>query len=169
MAQILILEGPHKSGKSTLAKILQDLYGYSYFKDMSYYNIKNLSMEKQTEVFNKIIFNVTAFVTSLPDDCKIILDRHHITDAACGKLYRDVPLNNSNFSYIDRSLCKHNVKLIMMVDEINALNERNEKDVSQELAMFYAAAGNSNLEKKFCNLQDLDEILKFIGVEQNEK
>lgn len=93
-AKTVILEGIHKTGKSTVAEFLQKFFNFNAYKDLTYKTIYKYSIQKQQEIFTKIIKNITNFAEQQPNEVRLVLDRHHLTDYAYSKLFRTGSLKN---------------------------------------------------------------------------
>lgn len=73
----ILLEGPDKTGKSTLARTLAELYKAEYF---------HFSYEKDNNTFNKQVSNVNSLLNS--EDKNIIIDRFLLSEYIYGNICR---------------------------------------------------------------------------------
>lgn len=73
----ILLEGPDKTGKSTLARALSELYKTDYF---------HFSYEKDNDTFNAQVRNVNNLLNS--EDKNIIIDRFLLSEHIYGKICR---------------------------------------------------------------------------------
>ena len=113
---IVILEGLERTGKSTIAEILETKYNFVSFKD------HNHLMEMDcSSIANRLDATLSMIVALDKAGKNVVLDRFHISELIYGTYYRGY--NRTNFQhvrYIDEVLSHLNTKLILLertVDE----------------------------------------------------
>lgn len=113
---IVILEGLERTGKSTIAEILETKYNFVSFKD------HNHLMEMDCSSIANRLDATLSMITALDKaNIDVVLDRFHISELIYGTYYRGY--NRENFQhvrYIDEVLSHLNTKLILLertVDE----------------------------------------------------
>lgn len=113
---IVILEGLERTGKSTIAEILENNFGFIRFKDHNH-----LMEMDSTSIANRLDATLSMIVALDKAGKNVVLDRFHISELIYGTYYRGY--NRENFQhvrYIDEVLSHLNTKLILLertVDE----------------------------------------------------
>lgn len=107
---IVILEGLERTGKSTIAKILETKYNFVSFKD------HNHLMEMDCSSIANRLDATLSMITALDKaNVDVVLDRFHLSELIYGTYYRGY--NRANFQhikYIDEVLSHLNTKLILL-------------------------------------------------------
>lgn len=152
---ILILEGPNKVGKTTIAKQIEQDFGFTYFRDRQFNKIKPELIEYVTYFMAISQLNL---LKTLKEN--IIVDRFHATEWVYGNINR----NYSNYKMwdIDRELAVMNAKLLYMTDSIENINERNGKDMSRYCKEFDYFFMLCKIDKLKANLNEKEKIYKWI-------
>lgn len=131
---VLILEGPNKCGKTTLAKFLVKEYNFAYFKDYTVDDKLDTSFDPR-----RIEYEICAqarLLNSLAEyKLNIVVDRFHISEFVYGLCRRGY--TSRAIGIAENVLRSDNVKLLLLTDEDEKINERvgkNEIDVINSYA-----------------------------------
>lgn len=113
---IVILEGLERTGKSTVAEILETKYNFVSFKD------HNHLMEMDCSFIANRLDATLSMITALDKaNIDVVLDRFHISELIYGTYYRGYSRANfQHIKYIDEVLSHLNTKLVLLertVDE----------------------------------------------------
>lgn len=113
---IVILEGLERTGKSTIAEILETKYNFVSFKD------HNHLMEMDCSFIANRLDATLSMITALDKaNIDVVLDRFHISELIYGTYYRGYSRANfQHIKYIDEVLSHLNTKLVLLertVDE----------------------------------------------------
>lgn len=113
---IVILEGLERTGKSTIAEILETKYNFVSFKD------HNHLMEMDCSFIANRLDATLSMITALDKlNIDVVLDRFHISELIYGTHYRGHSRANfQHIKYIDEVLSHLNTKLVLLertVDE----------------------------------------------------
>lgn len=112
---IVILEGLERTGKSTVAEILETKYNFVSFKD------HNHLMEMDCSFIANRLDATLSMITALDKaNIDVVLDRFHLSELIYGTYYRGY--NRTNFQhikYIDEVLSHLNTKLILLERTVN--------------------------------------------------
>lgn len=113
---IVILEGLERTGKSTVAEILETKYNFVSFKD------HNHLMEMDRSFIANRLDATLSMITALDKaNIDVVLDRFHISELIYGTYYRGYSRTNfQHIKYIDEVISHLNTKLILLertVDE----------------------------------------------------
>lgn len=113
---IVILEGLERTGKSTIAEILETKYNFVSFKD------HNHLMEMDSSSIANRLDATLSMITALDKlNIDVVLDRFHISELIYGTYYRGYSRANfQHIKYIDEVLSHLNTKLVLLertVDE----------------------------------------------------
>ena len=108
---IVILEGPNKCGKTTLARHLIKNYGFAYFKDTRI-ETRELTNEQKKEVIEHDIEAQANLLKSISNNINLIVDRFHITEFVYGSLNRGYESNCINIA--EEMLKNANIKVIYL-------------------------------------------------------
>lgn len=108
---IIILEGPNKCGKTTLARHLIKNYGFAYFKDTRI-ETRELTNEQKREVIEHDIEAQANLLKAISNNINLIVDRFHITEYIYGLLNRGYKSNCINIA--EQMLKNANIKIIYL-------------------------------------------------------
>ena len=112
---IVILEGLERTGKSTIAEILENNFGFIRFKDHNHLRLMDLS-----SIANRLDSTLSMLVSLDKAGKNIVLDRFHISELIYGtndRGYRDYDFEH--IYYIDEVLSKLNTKLYLLERNVN--------------------------------------------------
>ena len=112
---IVILEGLERTGKSTVAEILENNFGFIRFKDHNHLRSMDLS-----SIANRLDSTLSMLVSLDKAGKNIVLDRFHISELIYGtndRGYRDYDFNH--IYYIDEVLSHLNTKLYLLERNVN--------------------------------------------------
>ena len=157
---IVILEGPNKCGKTTLARHLIKNYGFAYFKDTRI-ETRELTNEQKKEVIEHDIEAQANLLKAIANDINLIVDRFHITEFVYGSLNRGY---ESNCVKIAEEMLKDaNVKIIYLSRYNNSVDE---------LGVMYDEVFNNTkipyLEFDIKNSK-IELLNKYLGLEYTEE
>lgn len=145
---ILILEGPNKCGKTTLAKYLVEQHHFLYFKDYTVNDSKDLMLDDPNEIITSEICAQARLLSALSDQgVDIVVDRFHLSEYAYGLVARGY------LSYAIKEAENvfegHDVRLIVLSDNLNKVNERSGKNEFDILEMYISGFALSKLKKLY--------------------
>ena len=112
---IVILEGLERTGKSTIAEILENNFGFIRFKDHNHMRLMDLS-----SIANRLDSTLSMLVSLDKAGKNIVLDRFHISELIYGtndRGYRDYDFDH--IYYIDEVLSHLNTKLYLLERNVN--------------------------------------------------
>lgn len=112
---IVILEGLERTGKSTIAEILENNFGFIRFKDHNHLRLMDLS-----SIANRLDSTLSMLVSLDKAGKNIVLDRFHISELIYGtndRGYRDYDFDH--IYYIDEVLSHLNTKLYLLERNVN--------------------------------------------------
>ena len=163
---IVILEGCNKTGKSTFAKYLEEHCGFMRFKNKSMYpRMQELGLEEGKVFFEGATRQLVDMLPTISDGKDVVLDRLHLTEwvySSCERNYRPEWVWE-----VDEILAKMHVKLVLMTDDVELVNERNGRDMSYLMDEFWEAWNGSLIaDRATRNLNEgLYEICKGMGLQ----
>lgn len=146
---ILILEGPNKCGKTTLAKYLVQKYDFQYFKDYTVNDSKDLHLENPNEIIMAEICAQARLLSSLSDKVDIVVDRFHLSEYVYGLSARGY--YSEAIEEAEKIFVGHNVKLLVLTDEIEKIYERLGRDAANIFSLYNRGFEKSKLDKLFIN------------------
>lgn len=112
---IVILEGLERTGKSTIAEILENNFGFVSFKDHNHLRFMDLK-----SIANRLDSTLSMLVALDKAGKNIVLDRFHISELIYGtndRGYRDYDFDH--IYYIDEVLSHLNTKLYLLERNVN--------------------------------------------------
>ena len=112
---IVILEGLERTGKSTIAEILENNFGFIRFKDHNHLRFMDLK-----SIANRLDSTLSMLVSLDKAGKNIVLDRFHISELIYGtndRGYRDD--NFDHIYYVDEVLSHLNTKLYLLERNVN--------------------------------------------------
>ena len=112
---IVILEGLERTGKSTIAEILENNFGFIRFKDHNHLRFMDLK-----SIANRLDSTLSMLVSLNKAGKNIVLDRFHISELIYGtndRGYRDCDFDH--IYYIDEVLSHLNTKLYLLERNVN--------------------------------------------------
>ena len=112
---IVILEGLERTGKSTIAEILENNFGFIRFKDHNHLRFMDLK-----SIANRLDSTLSMLVSLNKAGKNIVLDRFHISELIYGsndRGYRDHDFDH--IYYIDEVLSQLNTKLYLLERNVN--------------------------------------------------
>lgn len=112
---IVILEGLERTGKSTVAEILENNFGFIRFKDHNHLRFMDLK-----SIANRLDSTLSMLVSLDKAGKNIVLDRFHISELIYGandRGYQDY--NFDHIYYIDEVLSHLNTKLYLLERNVN--------------------------------------------------
>ena len=112
---IVILEGLERTGKSTIAEILENNFGFIRFKDHNHLRLMDIS-----SIANRLDSTLSMLVSLDKAGKNIVLDRFHISELIYGtndRGYRDYDFEH--IYYIDEVLSHLNTKLYLLERNVN--------------------------------------------------
>ena len=112
---IVILEGLERTGKSTIAEILENNFGFIRFKDHNHLRFMDLK-----SIANRLDSTLSMLVSLDKAGKNIVLDRFHISELIYGtndRGYRDYDFEH--IYYIDEVLSHLNTKLYLLERNVN--------------------------------------------------
>ena len=118
---IVILEGPNKCGKTTLAKHLIKNYGFAYFKDVRIENRKLTNKQKKSVIEHDIEAQAV-LLKAISNNINLIVDRFHVTEYVYGKLNRGYESNSVKIA--EDILKDSNTKMIFLVRSLDGLADK---------------------------------------------
>ena len=134
---LVIIEGAERTGKSTLAKALED-EGFIYFKDIPT-ACEMLEDYKPSEMLNRLdaILNLLVKLNTIEN---IVIDRFHISNKVFEEAYRGNEF--SGYRMLDRELSLMNTKLVLLERKIDKKYVEEHPKAKSEEAL-------ASLQKKF--------------------
>lgn len=133
-AKVLLLEGFNRTGKTTVAGMLERK-GFCYFKDNTFYSIKDTDNSFKSYILEKNLSVAENLIDNLPGITNIILDRHHITNYAFSFLRNEEKEKAEKLRRRkDDALTQRGAVLIMMTDSLDAILARNPNSDRQLVA-----------------------------------
>ena len=147
---IVILEGLERTGKSTIAEILENNFGFIRFKDHNHLRFMDLK-----SIANRLDSTLSMLVSLDKAGKNIVLDRFHISELIYGtndRGYRDHDFDH--IYYIDEVLSHLNTKLYLLERNVNNEyveafpREVNESELLEYQKKFRYAFDKSYIENK---------------------
>ena len=147
---IVILEGLDRTGKSTIAEILENNFGFIKFKDHNHLRFMDLK-----SIANRLDSTLSMLVSLNKAGKNIVLDRFHISELIYGtndRGYRDCDFDH--IYYIDEVLSHLNTKLYLLERNVNNEyveafpREVNESELLEYQKKFRYAFDKSYIENK---------------------
>ena len=112
---IVILEGLERTGKSTVAEILENNFGFIRFKDHNHLRFMDLK-----SIANRLDSTLSMLVSLDKAGKNIVLDRFHISELIYGANDRGYPdYDFDHIYYIDEVLSHLNTKLYLLERNVN--------------------------------------------------
>ena len=112
---IVILEGLERTGKSTVAEILENNFGFIRFKDHNHLRFMDLK-----SIANRLDSTLSMLVSLDKAGKNIVLDRFHISELIYGTNDRGYPdYDFDHIYYIDEVLSHLNTKLYLLERNVN--------------------------------------------------
>ena len=112
---IVILEGLERTGKSTVAEILENNFGFIRFKDHNHLRFMDLK-----SIANRLDSTLSMLVSLDKAGKNIVLDRFHISELIYGENDRGYPdYDFDHIYYIDEVLSHLNTKLYLLERNVN--------------------------------------------------
>lgn len=155
---IVILEGLERTGKSTVAEILENNFGFIRFKDHNH-----LMEMDSNSIANRLDATLSMIVALDKAGKNVVLDRFHISELIYGTYYRGY--NRSNFQhvrYIDEVLSHLNTKLILLERTVDEKYKEvfphngHEKEIDMMQKDFRYEVDKSYIENKMvCNTSEV--------------
>lgn len=147
---IVILEGLERTGKSTVAEILETKYNFVSFKD------HNHLMEMDCSSIANRLDSTLSMITALDKaNINVVLDRFHLSELIYGNYYRGYRRENfQHIKYIDEVLSHLNTKLILLERIVDEKYEEvfphngYEKDIAMMQKEFRYEVDKSYIENK---------------------
>lgn len=156
---IIICEGVNRVGKTTVGKMFEQTFGFKYFKD----NLINelLDINKQQYTMGSIYGQLNLLLKL--KSVNIFVDRFHLTEFVYGVLDRNYKV--PYFSDVDEKLAKAGAKLLYMTDDINAINQRAGRDLTQHKVLFDTLFKQSKMDKLEYNLRDdFNKVAQWLDI-----
>lgn len=148
---IVILEGAERTGKTTVAGLLEKHEGFINLKDVphAYDTLWRYTADTMT---NRIDAIVNFLVECSKKDINIVIDRLHISHYVFNKIYRNNK-GDTNWRYFDKIMsCLPNVKLCLFErDDVDTyLNELpvNKEEAQKVIKEFHQAFDKSEIKSK---------------------
>lgn len=113
---IIILEGAERTGKTTLAKALENR-GFVYFKDIPHIRDGEIKLFNNLEIMNRLDASLNILRALDKNNINVVVDRFHISEKVFNRFYRNDTL--TNFKFFDEILSHMNVKLCLLERELN--------------------------------------------------
>lgn len=111
---IVILEGPERTGKTTVAHYFEEK-GFIYFKDRNH--IRNY---KPSNIAERLDATLSFLISMDKAGVNVVLDRFHISELIYGKIRRCATRQDTEYlRYIDEILSHMNVKLVNLTREVD--------------------------------------------------
>lgn len=133
---ILILEGPNKCGKTTLAKYLVEEYNFMYFKDYTVNDCLELGLSDPNETITLEICAQARLLSMLSDfKANIVVDRFHLSEYAYGLAARGY-LSHA-IEEAEKIFAHHDVRLILLTDDFAEVGKRCGKSFSKHIVENY--------------------------------
>lgn len=155
---IVILEGLERTGKSTIAEILENNFGFIRFKDHNH-----LMEMDSSSISNRLDATLSMIVALDKAGKNVVLDRFHISELIYGTYYRGY--NRENFQhvrYIDEVLSHLNTKLILLERTVDEKYKEvfphsgHEKEIDMMQKDFRYEVDKSYIENKMvCNTSEV--------------
>lgn len=112
---IVILEGLERTGKSTVAEILENNFGFIRFKDHNHLRFMDLK-----SISNRLDATLSMITALDKANIDMVLDRFHISELIYGTNDRGYPdYNFDHIYYIDEVLSHLNTKLYLFERNVN--------------------------------------------------
>ena len=147
---IVILEGLERTGKSTIAEILENNFGFIRFKDHNHLRFMDLK-----SIANRLDSTLSMLVSLDKAGKNIVLDRFHISELIYGTNDRGYPdYDFDHIYYIDEVLSLLNTKLYLLERNVNNEyveafpREVNESELLEYQKKFRYAFDKSYIENK---------------------
>ena len=147
---IVILEGLERTGKSTVAEILENNFGFIRFKDHNHLRFMDLK-----SISNRLDSTLSMLVSLDKAGKNIVLDRFHISELIYGTNDRGYPdYDFDHIYYIDEVLSLLNTKLYLLERNVNNEyveafpREVNESELLEYQKKFRYAFDKSYIENK---------------------
>ena len=147
---IVILEGLERTGKSTVAEILENNFGFIRFKDHNHLRFMDLK-----SIANRLDSTLSMLVSLDKAGKNIVLDRFHISELIYGTNDRGYPdYDFDHIYYIDEVLSHLNTKLYLLERNVNNEyveafpREVNESELLEYQKKFRYAFDKSYIENK---------------------
>ena len=147
---IVILEGLERTGKSTIAEILENNFGFIRFKDHNHLRFMDLK-----SIANRLDSTLSMLVSLDKAGKNIVLDRFHISELIYGTNDRGYPdYDFDHIYYIDEVLSHLNTKLYLLERNVNNEyveafpREVNESELLEYQKKFRYAFDKSYIENK---------------------
>lgn len=155
---IVILEGLERTGKSTIAEILENNFGFIRFKDHNHLRFMDLK-----SIANRLDATLSMITALDKANIDVVLDRFHISELIYGENDRGYPdYNFDHIYYIDEVLSHLNTELYLLERNVN--NEYveafprkvNESGLLEYQKKFRYAFDKSYIENKcICNTSEV--------------
>ena len=142
---ILILEGPNKCGKTTLAKYLVQKYDFRYFKDYTVNDCLEFGLDDPNETITLEICAQARLLSSLSYNTNIVVDRFHLSEYVYGLSARGY--YSEAIEEAEKIFVGHNVKLLVLTDEIEKIYERLGRDAANIFSLYNRGFEKSRLNK----------------------
>lgn len=113
----ILLDGPDRTGKTTLARNLIAHFSSETFLMLHTINIKNYTQDQYYRWYQ------TAFKTAIKSECSIILDRTHLSEYVFGSLSRGYD-SSKIFNLEEIIADKNDVFLFLLSGKVEDLLER---------------------------------------------
>ena len=110
---IFILEGPNKTGKTTLAQYLMDNYGFAYFKDSVDLTKRIPANERIDEMFT-ILMSQAKLLVSISKACNLVVDRFHLTEEVYGFVDRGYRFDMNTYVEAVLLSARDDIKLVCL-------------------------------------------------------
>lgn len=128
MANIIILEGLSRSGKSSICKHFEYKHNFKYLGYTSKLNIKNKDKISLPDFYYGVHLTMAMFLNSCEKE-NIILDRSSLSDIIYSNFFnRKTYLTENDF--INDTLKKHNFLLVYMSNSYSNYIERSPKETN---------------------------------------
>ena len=156
---IILVDGVNKTGKSTLIKYLKEEKGFETLYDRDHvYDLKN---PKVKELLKEKLYDQLRIAKAVTNN--FVLDRSYFSEVVYGKIWRGYDVEY--LEEIEAEFKKIGAKYIYCTDEVEEINKRNEKDMSEYCSMYDKLFEGCTLEKIKINIIDINaksEVDKFI-------
>lgn len=163
MANIIIVDGIDRVGKSTLCQMLKEDFNFPIIK----YDSKIIKVNERTNDYES---DKTLLTLELCNsfDVSVIFDRLYFSDFVYGIIQREYDYKKAkyNFELIEKYIndTKNNVFLIIVVStDIKRSSIEHGKNLSKHEQMFIKLFSDSTIKNKMiCNYNNLEETISFI-------
>lgn len=170
---ILILEGPNKCGKTTLADFLVRNYRFKYHKNRKWYDIeKAIGVSEQKKYAEGAITAISEMFKFFDKKQNYIIDRHHWTEYAYGLANRGYV--SKMFFEVDRFLLddsfkfNYQVRVLYLTDSVDELTFRNNMNMRYLSNCFDIAYNWSELPRFKANAKNIFEIAQWLELDELE-